>query len=49
MLDRSLTQDDMSCTTLYDSYSLQKPENIKSLLENPNFDPVRKNPSSISF
>jgi hypothetical protein len=33
----------MSCTTLYDSYSLQEPESIKSLLENPNFNPAGKN------
>ena len=32
----------MSCTTLYDSYSLQEPESIKSILENPNFNPARK-------
>ena len=39
----------MSCTTLYDSYSLQEPESIKSLLEIPNFRPAGKNPSSISI
>ena len=32
----------MSCTTLYDSYSIQEPESIKLLLENPNFNPARK-------
>ena len=39
----------MSCTTLYDSYSLQEPESIKSLFENHNFNPAGNNPSSISF
>ena len=32
----------MSCTTLYDSYSLQESESIKSILENSNFHPARK-------
>ena len=49
MLERSPTYYVMSCTTLYDSYSLQEPESINSQLEDPNFNPAGKNPSSISF
>ena len=32
----------MLCTTLSDSYSWQEPENIKSILQNPYFNPARK-------
>jgi len=32
----------MSCTTLYDFYSLRESESIKSLLKNPNFNPAGK-------